>query len=59
MSRPADRLVVVVVVAIAVALGVAAVVYGEADDSPGLQLVGGLLVLGAVAHAVRTVVRGR
>ncbi|GAA2187813.1 hypothetical protein [Micromonospora lupini] len=41
-----------------VALGVAAVVYGGADDSPGLQLIGVLLVVGAVVFAVRTARRG-
>ncbi|NJP33936.1 hypothetical protein [Micromonospora thermarum] len=34
---------------LAVAIGVAAIVYGEGDDSPGLQLVGAVLVVGAVA----------
>ncbi len=29
-----------------IALGIAAIVLGEADDSPGLQGLGGLLVLG-------------
>ncbi|MDI6103146.1 hypothetical protein QLQ12_31480 [Actinoplanes sp. NEAU-A12] len=33
--------------------GVAAFVYGGADDSPGLQLLGAVLVLGALALAVR------
>ena len=46
-------------VLLVVALGVAAVVHGEADDSPGLQLVGVVLVLGAVALAARTVRRAR
>ncbi|MBQ1073253.1 hypothetical protein KBX06_08755 [Micromonospora sp. C31] len=41
------------------ALGVAGVVHGEADDSPGLQLLGVLLVVGAIAFAVRVVRRGR
>lgn len=36
------------------ALGVAAVGYGGADDSPGLQGIGALLVLGALVSAVRT-----
>jgi MYXO-CTERM domain-containing protein len=39
------------------ATGVAAFVYGGADDSPGLQLLGALLALGAVAFAVRRVRR--
>jgi hypothetical protein len=36
-----------------VALGVAGVVLGEADDSPGLQLLGALLVIGAIGYGVR------
>jgi hypothetical protein len=44
---------------LAVALGVFGVVYGEADDSPGLQGLGALLVVGAIAFAVRTVRRDR
>ena len=43
-----------VLAVLAVVIGVAAVVYGEADDSPGLQLLGVLLALGAVASGVRT-----
>jgi hypothetical protein len=46
---------VVLAVLAAVAVGVAAVVYGEADDSPGLQLLGVLLVVGAVTAGVRSV----
>ena len=42
-----------------VALGIAAVVYGESDDSPGLQLIGAVLVVGAVVLGVRTARRGR
>ena len=34
-------------------LGVAAVVAGGADDSPGLQLIGVLIVVGAVVLGVR------
>ncbi len=43
----------------AVAVGVTAVVLGEADDSPGLQGLGVLLVIGAVVLGVRTVRRAR
>jgi drug/metabolite transporter (DMT)-like permease len=42
-----------------VALGVAAVVLGEADDSPGLQGIGVVLVVGAVVLGVRTARRSR
>ncbi|MEU6074218.1 hypothetical protein [Micromonospora sp. NPDC047074] len=38
---------------LAAALGVAAVVHGGADDSPGLQLIGVVLVVGAIAFVVR------
>ncbi|MEV4349696.1 hypothetical protein AB0J83_35000 [Actinoplanes sp. NPDC049596] len=39
--------------ALALVAGVAAFLYGEADDSPGLQLLAVLLVLGVVAVVVR------
>jgi hypothetical protein len=48
-----------VLVALAVLLGIAAFLYGGADDSPGLQLIGVLLVIGAVVLAVRTARRAR
>ena len=41
-----------------VALGVVGMVAGEADDSPGLQLLGVLVIVGAVVLAVRTARRG-
>ena len=41
------------------ALGVAGMVFGEADDSPGLQLIGVLLIVGAVALGIRTAQRRR
>jgi hypothetical protein len=47
-----------VVVALAV-IGVLGMVAGESDDSPGLQGIGGLLILGAVILGVRAVRRGR
>ncbi|MET8837334.1 hypothetical protein ABZV78_25950 [Micromonospora sp. NPDC004540] len=53
------RYVLAVVALLAVAVGVAGIVYGEADDSPGLQLLAGLLVIGAVAIGVRIVRRSR
>ncbi|WP_167537043.1 hypothetical protein [Micromonospora terminaliae] len=53
------RYVLAVVALLAVALGVAGLVYGEADDSPGLQLLAGLLVIGAVAIGVRIARRSR
>ena len=41
------------------AFGVAAAVFGEADDAPGLVLLGILLVVSACALGVRTVQRSR
>ena len=38
---------------LATSLGVAAVVLGEADDSPGLQGLGVLLIVGTIALGVR------
>ena len=37
-----------------VAVGVVGIVAGERDDSPGLQLLGVLVIVGAVVLAVRT-----
>lgn len=37
---------------IAVAIGALAMVAGEVDDAPGLVLMGLVLALGAIAHAV-------
>jgi hypothetical protein len=42
---------------LAIAVGVAAVVAGHADDSPGLKLTGVLVIIGAVAVCVRTALR--
>jgi uncharacterized membrane-anchored protein len=42
-----------------IAIGVAGIVAGEADDSPGLQFLGLVLVVGAVALGVRFVRRSR
>jgi hypothetical protein len=41
------------------ALGVAGMVAGEADDSPGLQLIGVVLIVGAITLAVRAARRRR
>jgi hypothetical protein len=46
-------------VLVLLALGVAGMVLGEADDSPGLQGLGLLLILGGVVLAVRAARRGR
>jgi hypothetical protein len=47
------------VAVLAIAIGVAGVVAGEADDSPGLQLLGVLIIVGAIVMGVRVVQRGR
>ncbi len=52
------KYVLPVVAILAIALGVAGIVHGEADDSPGLQLIGVLLVVGTVVLIVRRVRRG-
>jgi hypothetical protein len=39
------------------ALGVTAAMHGEADDAPGLALIGILLIVGAFAVGVRTAYR--
>lgn len=44
-------------IVLGVALGVSAVAYGEADDSPGLQLIGVLIAVGAVVLGVRALRR--
>lgn len=38
---------------VGVAVGVTAIVYGEADDSPGLQGLGALIVVCLIALGVR------
>jgi hypothetical protein len=41
------------------AIGIAGVVAGGVDDAPGAQLVGVLLIIGAVVLGVRTALRSR
>jgi hypothetical protein len=45
--------VIYLVAVVVAALGVTGILAGGADDSPGLQLIGLLLVIGAVVLAVR------
>ncbi|MGA4726823.1 hypothetical protein ACWEOS_14150 [Micromonospora taraxaci] len=52
------RYALIVAVVLGVALGIAAVVLGGADDSPGLQLIGVVLVIGAVVFGIRNLRRG-
>ena len=54
-GRPHKYLVVI----LAIAVGVAGVVAGGIDDSPGGQLLGVLLIIGAVVLGVRMVRRRR
>jgi len=44
---------------LAIVIGVAGIVAGEADDSPGLQLLGVVIVVAAVVLGVRTIRRIR
>jgi hypothetical protein len=48
-----------VVAVLVFALGAGGIVAGEADDSPGLQLLGAVLVVAAIALGVRTARRSR
>ena len=48
-----------IVAILAVAIGVAGIVAGGADDSPGLQLVGVVVVICAVVLGVRIARRSR
>ena len=52
-GRPEGSIMKYVLAVLAVAIGIAAIVYGEADDSPGLQVLGAVLVVGAIAFGVR------
>jgi hypothetical protein len=52
------RFLVIFLPALAVvAVGVTAAMHGEADDAPGLALLGIILIVGALAAAVRTAQR--
>lgn len=54
------RYVIPVAVALlAIAIGVAGIVLGEADDSPGLQALGAVLVIATIVFGVRMVLRRR
>jgi membrane protein implicated in regulation of membrane protease activity len=44
---------------VVLALGIAGMVAGEADDSPGLQLIGVVLIVAAVALTVKNARRRR
>jgi drug/metabolite transporter (DMT)-like permease len=57
--KPPATYLLAIVAVLVLAIGVACVVYGEADDSPGLQLLGVLLVVGAVVLGVRLARRRR
>ena len=51
-TRP-KKYVLAIVAIVAIAIGVSGIVLGEADDSPGLQFLGVVLVVGSVALGVR------
>ena len=48
------RYMIALIPLIRAALGVLAIIGGGYDDAPGLQLIGALLILGAVVIAMRT-----
>ena len=49
----------ILALAVGIAIGAAAIVYGEGDDSPGLQGLGALIVLVMITLGVRTIRRRR
>lgn len=51
------RALLALVAVLLVGLGIAAVVAGEADDSPGLQGLGVLLAVGAAVYGFRVLRR--
>ena len=53
--KDAMKYVAVLVALLAVALGLMAIVYGEADDSPGGQLIGVAFVVAGIVLGVRAV----
>jgi hypothetical protein len=53
------KYLIAILAILAIALGIAGIVAGEADDSPGLQLIGVVLVVGALALSVRIAKRSR
>jgi hypothetical protein len=59
LGQTGDPMKYFAVAILAVALGVAGIVAGEADDSPGLQLIGVILIVGAGALGVRMAQRRR
>ena len=54
-----QSLVPIVVPVLAGAFGVAAIIFGEADDAPGLVLFGLLIVGGALAFGLRPSLRSK
>jgi multisubunit Na+/H+ antiporter MnhB subunit len=54
------KLYVILIAALGViGLGLTLAMHGEADDAPGLALIGIVLITGAYAFAVRTAFRAR
>jgi hypothetical protein len=53
------KYIIAVLAILAIALGIACIVYGEADDSPGLQFIGVVLIVGAITLGVKTARSGR
>jgi len=53
-SSVTNLVIALVLVAIGVAIGAGGIYIGDTDDAPGAALAGILLMLGALALAVRT-----
>ena len=59
-GEPMKRFVPFLATALApAAIGVFSIVWGESDDAPGLVMLGLLLIVGALAFAVRPALRSR
>jgi len=58
-GNPMKRFVTIVAMALGVIIGVAAMVFGGADDAPGLVLIGIMLVVGTLAFGLSPALRSR
>lgn len=54
-----DLMKTIAIAVVVIAIGVAAMMYAQKDDSPGLGLIGLLLILGSIGFAARSVYRRR
>ena len=50
-----ESIIPAIIALVVVVFGVVGIWYGEQDDAPGAQLLGGLVVVGTLVLVVRTV----